>query len=493
MSTTENTNSDVDSVETLTKNTKNLTINIPNQKQIQPAPALTYLEMFPNTVNFVFKIDSVAINYLASAFSAPFSSPHVERDCKQLLTTLALDLYVRYVNEKNIETSVVYGGIVDWLYFVEKHHAIHTTMSTGDVDILTNSLNDFNLGFRFYIEKMLGFEGCVHIIWRVMSTGLSISIFGVKVLDITLCSDEMLASAEVICAWNGMPIYIPNYSILIAQRLQYFQSINDNFSQQRFHTSETFIEKGIRGFNNFIRPDYQFDANAFKPIREKKRCFKLSSKDLAKNLSQRFGCFEEQEELILIGEEAVYLLAQLAMEKYNLITQEELDIFNKSVRVEIVDDKIRLGHTKTHQLWVCADKYSEHLDIEKPKFDFTGPVTFKTIETKSCNINIAILASLHCGYKSVKISEHIYIPNIFTLYTIICARTFTYNSDVSSCCLTMLSLLLSRLRASNIETDLTGNDKFIYGFYTERAHCIKNDQQSIPDDASDSSSVKNSN
>lgn len=376
----------------------------------------------------------MALTYLKNNLENPNRSDYVEVDSKNLLTTLALDLYVNYVSQMQAATSVVYGGIVDWLYFVKKPIAIHTSMSTRDVDILTNNVNDFNLRFKYYIEKCLGFEDCVRISWRVMSAGLSISIFGFKVFDVTSCSDEMLKLAEIACTWNGIPVYVPAHPVLVAQKLQYFQSINDNFSQQRFHISDSFITKGIRGFNSYVRNDLIFDHNIFKTTKENAKFFRINSGDLANNLSKRFQCFENKNELILIGEEAVYLISQIAV-TYKLITQEELDAFNLAARVDIRDNKIRLGHTDTHQLWVCADKYSKHLKIEKPKFDFTGPVTFKTIKTKSRDIDVTILASLHCGFKSVKINDNIFVPHIFTLYTIICGRYFTYKSEMAFYCL----------------------------------------------------------
>jgi len=146
----------------------------------------------------------------------------------------------------------------------------------------------------------------------------------------------MLGLAEVACAWNGMPIYAPNHSILVAQKLQYFQSINDNFSQQRFHISDSFIVKGVRGFNNYVRDDLVFNSSMFKPTKQKKKFFRTTPGDLANNLSDRFQCFENKRELILIGEEAVYLVGQLAV-TYKLITQEELDTFKITARVEFKD------------------------------------------------------------------------------------------------------------------------------------------------------------
>ena len=388
----------------------------------------------------------------------------------KMLVMYGLDLYCKYIAVNNIKGSMLYGGIVDWIYYGEKPANLFEKIMTRDIDILTTNNNDFRLGFKYFIENEFGVPGCANVIWRKMSHGITISVFGVKLFDITPTSKEMINSSIIGAIWNGVYVFVPNYDVILSQKFFYFQSCNHNYSQLRFHMSDQFINKGIRGFNMYVHPNRVFMENEYPPIKMLEKSTSIvDPTSLARKIDKMYNCRIDKNELVLIGEEAALLIARRAR-KIGLCTDEEYGIFEKSVGigVGVNNDKVHLNYKEDHRLWVCVSKFSKDLNITDVPFAFAGPVTLKDFKIKTVSVKMGLMGGLGCSFKSVKFADNLYTPNIFALFTILTARMNIRFEQCVGSCLNFLKLLLSRIRAKNIETTLTGDDKFIGGFYSER-------------------------
>ena len=145
----------------------------------------------------------------------------------KLFVLMGLTIYCEYIAKSNIQDAILYGGIIDWFYHSIKTTALHMSVETSDIDILTQNITQFDIGFKYFIESWIGVSGCVNVLNRKLSPGLTISVFGVKLFDITPCSVNVIMSSISVAIWNNIVIYGPNIYVLLSQRLLYFQTCNN--------------------------------------------------------------------------------------------------------------------------------------------------------------------------------------------------------------------------------------------------------------------------
>lgn len=382
----------------------------------------------------------------------------------KLFVLMGLTIYCEYIAKSNIQDAILYGGIIDWFYHSIKTTALHMSVETSDIDILTQNITQFDIGFKYFIESWIGVSGCVNVLNRKLSPGLTISVFGVKLFDITPCSVNVIMSSIPVAIWNNIVIYGPNIYVLLSQRLLYFQTCNDCSNQLQFHTSDMFLQKGIKGFKLYVKDNIEFDITKLPPIIINKSAQKIPIRKLVEKLSKSYDCFRETDNIILVGDEAVLLIAALALE-YKLCTEKEYCVFKKSIGESVVDDNIFLNYKNDHSLWIYATKFCSKLNIDEQPFSFCGPITPVKIQTTKAILNFTLVAGLSSEFMSIKISDLIYITNIFTLFTLMTAKHHIQPQQSTGNCLLFMLSIMSKLKKMNVETPLTGRDKFIQGFY----------------------------
>lgn len=415
--------------------------------------------------------DSSMINHLTKHFTFGYMNERAKINSinMKLFVLMGLNIYCEFMAHWNIQDCILYGGIIDWFIHSEKSGLLQLAIDTSDIDILTTNIVQFGCKFKYFIENWIGIEGCVTVLNRKLSPGLTISVFGVKLFDITKCSAHVIDSSEPIAIWNGSMIYMPSFCVLLSQRLLYFQTCNDTSNQLQFHSSDMFLKKGIKGFRLYVKDDYPFDEKYLPPLITNGTAQKVPALKLMKALSKRYDCFDNTDRIILVGDEAVLLMAALALE-YKICTEMEYEALRKSIGQGIIGTDMYMNHKDNHSPWVYATKFNNKLNITEQPFSFCGPITLAKITTPKATFNFTIVAGLCSEFMSIRVNDVVYIPNIFTLYTLITAKLNLQPQQSTDSCLYFLSVMLSRLKTMDIETPLTGRDEFIQGFYGPNLH-----------------------
>lgn len=428
-----------------------------------------------------------------------------------------LTIFSILVNHIDNGEFMVYGGFMD--YIVLKNANIED-LTTSDIDIYCTNVTWFSNEMVKYIkEYFLEEDFSVNIYERKLSKGVKITINEYPILDITQITREEMSKRSILCLWNDHKVYGPTYEQIIAERISYILSSNDNNASILFNDITVFREKGIKGIREYINKKINTHFNeimkhgtrltreeskgkrTFEGLKKHiyKKRFGLTDMDDIKNLLS-FGQDLGNRYPILIGNEAAFLTCMQAKEAKIL----GIDMFKKlkyMLGVPFVEeeDTVLLNYWIEEKTWLLlpysiSDFYQDgkmttaydfsgltagemqdlHKSCEKNKYKpqtnrFLGPMVTKTIKlgTDSKNREIHDDVNLVLGTSA---GFHVYdykgfkIPDIYSLYRFLVAKDLAKPSEITQILIAYIEYIMKMTPETHIMKNITTSE-IVYGDY----------------------------